>query len=563
MLRRSVFTMMDPWQILFMVAAAILCYGLIHILQFLHDEWTYPLVAGPRNSSWIFGNFKEIEAETDVTKRWQEEFGPMYLFRGLFSRRRLYAADVKALSYMVANDSRYVRVPSTVSLRTRLMGNGVLTVIGDDHKRQRRILNQAFGAPQIRFLTEIFVEKAAQLRDVWATEVAKRNSVDVTDGLRRMTLDVIGQAGFNYDFHALVDTSRPEKMTEALTNLLHSPDTKRNFMFAELQLLIPALKFLVNQQIVLKGYSLIVASKPLPGRKAMATAHAAMHSIASQIASDSKRDILAQAEKSFDSSKRDLLSVLLKSNMSTSISAHQRMSDAELIAQIPTFVVAGHETTSNSTSWALHSLSLHPVTQKKLRKELFTLSSENPTTEELNSLPYLECVIRETLRVHGPVGYLDRIATQDDVLPLSRPYIDRAGKSHDTFPIRKGQIIQMSILAFNHDPEIWGPDAGEFRPERWENVPSAAGAIPSMPHPNLFSFFAGQTNCIGYRFALVEMKALLFTLIRAFEFEPAVPSKSIGYGGNLVRAPVHLDEPERGSCLPMILKPVPLNTQDY
>ncbi|KAJ6481952.1 cytochrome P450 [Mycena sanguinolenta] len=486
-----------------------------------------------------------FQADTDVTKRWQEEFGPVYLVRGLLSSRRLNVADVKALSYIVANDSRYVRSPSTVSFRTRLLGNGVLTAIGDDHKRQRRILNQAFGAPQIRFLTEIFVEKAVQLRDVWAAELAKGNSVapghrvDVADGLRRMTLDVIGQAGFNYEFHALADTSRPEKMTEALTNLLHSPNTRRNLMFVELQSLIPALKFL-----------------PLPGRKAMATAHAAMHSIASQIVSDSKRNILAQAEKSFDSSKRDLLSVLLKANMSTSVPAHQRMSDAELIAQIPTFVVAGHETTSNSILWALHSLFLHPATQKKLRKELFNLSSENPTMEELNSLPYLECVVRETLRFHGPVPFLDRIATQDDVLPLSRPYIDRAGKSHDTFPIRKGQIIQMSILAFNHDKEIWGPDAGEFRPERWEHVPSAAGAIPGMPHPNLFSFFAGQTHCIGYRFSLVEMKALLFTLIRAFEFEPAISSKSIGYGGNLVRAPIYLDEPERGSCLPMILKPV-------
>ncbi|KAF7366287.1 hypothetical protein MSAN_00884900 [Mycena sanguinolenta] len=286
-----------------------------------------------------------------------------------------------------------------------------------------------------------------------------------------------------------------------------------------------------------------------------------MLSIASQIVSDSKRDIFPQAEKSFDSSKRDLLSVLLKANMSTSVPAHQRMSDAELIAQIPTFVLAGHETTSNSTSWALHSLSLHPATQRKLRAELFTLSSENPTMEELNSLPYLECVVRETLRVHGPVAFMDRIATQDDVLPLSRPYIDKAGKSHDTFPIRKGQIIHMSILAFNRDTEIWGPDAGEFRPERWENVPSAAGAIPGMPHPNLFSFFAGQTNCIGYRFSLVEMKALLFTLIRAFEFEPAVPKSSIGHGAGFIHSPIYLDEPERGSTLPMILKPV--NKQEY
>ncbi|KAF7366266.1 hypothetical protein MSAN_00882800 [Mycena sanguinolenta] len=563
--------MIDSSHILFMVAAASLCYGLIHLLQFLYHELTYPLVGGPRNPSWIFGNVKELGGETGLTKRWQGEFGPIYLFRGLFSRRRLYVADAKALSYIVANDSRFVRVPVAVTFRACLVGEGLLTVVGDDHKRQARTLfcttytfhsdvivpsrdeflyNHAFGAPQIRYLTEIFVQKAVQLRDMWAAELAGGNRsatpgrMDIYDGIRRMTLDVIGQAGgfgFNHDFHALADTGTSNVLTESLTNLLHSPDARRNLMFLELQMLIPALKYL-----------------PLPGQKALAAAHAAMCSVADEILSESKSAIMAVGEggKSFDSSKRDLLSILLKANMSTSVSAHQRLSDAELIAQIPTFVSAGHETTSNATAWALHSLSLHPATQRKLREELFTISSDNLTMDKLNSLPYLECVVRETLRFHGPVAFMERMATQDDVLPLSRPYIDTAGKSHDTLPIRKGQVIHIPILAFNHDKDIWGPDAGEFRPARWENVPSGAGAIPGMPHPNLFSFFAGQTNCIGYRFSLVEIKALLFTLIRAFEFEPAVPSSRIDHGVALIRTPIYLDDRERGTSLPMILKPV-------
>ncbi|KAJ7215089.1 cytochrome P450 [Mycena haematopus] len=546
------FTMISP--IFFLIAAAILCYGLIHTLQFLHRELTYPL-AGPKNPSFIFGNFKEMGRDPDLTKKWHKEFGPIFLFRGLFSMRRLYTADVQALSYIVANDSRYVRLPTTIGFRQRLLGDGLLTVQRDDHKRQRRILNQAFGAPQIRFLTGIFIEKAAQLRGLWAAELAKGNSVipsriDIYRGLMRMTLDVIGQAGgeavsflylgFNYDFNALNETGSPNELTQAFHNLLHSPDTRRTLMFVEVQSLVPALKLL-----------------PFPGWKTVMTAHAALNSIASQIVSESKSGILAaDGEKSLDTSKRDLLSVLLKANMSPSIPERQRLSDAEVIAQIPTFLLAGHETTSTSTSWALHSLSLHPATQKKLRKELFTVSSENPTMDELNSLPYLESVVREALRVHGPVAWLERIATEDDVLPLSRPYIDTAGKSHDSLPIRKGQIIHMPILAFNTDKEIWGADAGEFRPERWENIPAAAGAIPGVPHPNLFSFFAGQTNCIGYRFSLVEMKALLFTLIRAFEFEPAVPKGSIGHTAAFIHGPVNLTEPELGTSLPLILKPV-------
>ncbi|KAJ7247129.1 cytochrome P450 [Mycena haematopus] len=532
--------MMSP--IFFLIGAAILCYGLMHILRFLYHELTYPLVAGPRNPSFIFGNFNEMGNDADLTKKWHDEFGPIFLYRSLFSMRRLYTADVKALSHIVANDSRYARLPATVGLRKRLLGDGILTVQQDAHKRQRRILNQAFGASQIRFLTEIFVEKAAQLRDLWVSELAKGNSVasgriDVHNGLMRMALDVIGKAGFNHDLNALNDTGSPNELAEAFSNLLHSPNTRRTLMFVDVQSLVPALKLL-----------------PFPGRKAMTTAQATLYSIASQIVSESKRGILAaDGEKSLDG-KRDLLSVLLKANMSPSVPERQRLSDAEVIAQIPSFFVAGHGTTSTSTAWALHSLSLNPATQEKLRKELFTISSENPTMDELNSLPYLESVVRETLRVYGPVAFLERIATQDDVLPLSRPYTDTAGKCHDSLPIRKGQVIHMPIVAFNTDKEIWGADAEEFRPERWESVPSAAGAIPGLPHPNLFSFFAGQTSCIGYRFSLVEMKALLFTLIRAFEFEPAVPSGSIGPSATFVRGPLNLTEPELGSSLPLILK---------
>ena len=83
-------------------------------------------------------------------------------------------------------------------------------------------------------------------------------------------------------------------------------------------------------------------------------------------------------------------------------------------------------------SWALHALSLNTAAQKKLREELFTISTENPTMDELNSLPYLESVVRETMRVHSPIVFTQRMAMQDDVLPLSKPYVDKHGKSHDS-----------------------------------------------------------------------------------------------------------------------------------
>ncbi|KAJ7735560.1 cytochrome P450 [Mycena maculata] len=279
-----------------------------------------------------------------------------------------------------------------------------------------------------------------------------------------------------------------------------------------------------------------------------------MFSIGSQIVSKSKADIKASEGEKTLGGKRDLLSALLRVNMSTTIPETQRLNDTEVIAQIPSFFFAGHETTSAATAWALYALSVNTAAQTKLREELLAISTENPTMDELNSLPYLEYVVRETLRVHAPVVFNLRMAMEDDVLPLSKPYIDKEGKSHDSLPIHKGQMIHIPILAVNTDKEIWGEDADEFKPERWAKIPDSVSTIPGV-WANLLTFFAGPHNCIGFRFSLAEMKALLFTLVRAFELEQAVPKGGIGPSiTGLLQSPMVLAG-GKGSGLPLILKP--------
>lgn len=121
---------------------------------------------------------------------------------------------------------------------------------------------------------------------------------------------------------------------------------------------------------------------------------------------------------------------------------------------------------------------------------------------------------------------------------------------------------------------------GYYRPERWDHVPEAVSAVPGI-WANLFTFFAGPHNCIGFRFSLVEcvsyyhhdrgctdttcidrLKALLFTLIRAFEVHPAVPKGNIvPFAAGLLQRPAVLAEMGKGSGLPLILKAV--NTEAF
>jgi hypothetical protein len=140
---------------------------------------------------------------------------------------------------------------------------------------------------------------------------------------------------------------------------------------------------------------------------------------------------------------------------------------------------------SIGTLWALFSLAQEPKIQAKLRDELLTVDTNNPTMDQLNALPYLDMVVRETMRLHPPVMASLRVSEKDDILPLSAPIVDRSGKVLSSvryfYPhlssslwltftvncsrnrIKKGQMIMVPIAAINRDKSIWGEDAYEFR----------------------------------------------------------------------------------------------------
>ncbi|THU85386.1 cytochrome P450, partial [Dendrothele bispora CBS 962.96] len=160
---------------------------------------------------------------------------------------------------------------------------------------------------------------------------------------------------------------------------------------------------------------------------------------------------------------------------------------------------------STALAWTLYALSQNPQIQSRLRDELFSLQTPNPTLDELNNLPYLDAIVRETLRLCCPVTSPNRVAMKDDRIPLSSPYTDRKGRicTDSELVVKKGQTITVPIVSVNRDKYLWGEDAKEFNPERWYDLPEAVSAIPGV-WGNMLTFFGGPRSCIGWRFALVE-----------------------------------------------------------
>ncbi|KAJ2914206.1 hypothetical protein MD484_g6197, partial [Candolleomyces efflorescens] len=443
-------------QLIASLAATLGAYGVYKALKFVYGNVTSPLrhLPGPPSKGFIWGNLKEIvDAENSVLhEKWIEEYGSTITYKGLFGMHRLYTTDLKAINHVLMNSYIYQKPgPARYGLE-QILGKGVLVVEEDAHKKQRRVMNPAFGAAQIRELTDIFIEKSIELRDAWELEAHKEGSdsqpatIDVLSWLSRMTLDVIGLAGFNYKFNALSEGEGQNELNQAFSKIFETSATVS--LIPLLRGFVPALRWLP-------------ADRDAETKQARKT----MDRIGRELLDNSKdalRKSGMKVEKGSLKSK-DLLTLLLRANMATDIPEHQRMSDADVVAQVPTFLAAGHETTSTATTWALFALSIAPQVQSKLRDELLTVSSDNVSMDELNALPYLDAVVRETLRIHAPVPSTLRVAVKDDVLPLSSPVTDRNGKVYDSIPIQKGQTLFIPVLPINRDKKIWGEDSHDFK----------------------------------------------------------------------------------------------------
>ncbi|KAJ4000730.1 cytochrome P450 [Lentinula boryana] len=509
-----------------LIGAVVVALTIHSAFLFIKARFFSPIrnLPGPQGSSLIFGSLKEIAENKNI----------------------LFTLDHKALNHILMHHYVWQKHDASRFHFTRIVGPGLLVAEGDHHKLQRRVMNPAFGPAQVRDLTETFIDKSMELKDLWSSRIITAGGtvkLNVLDWISKMTLDVIGRAGFNYEFNTLKENGESNKLAQAFAAIFSDLDMeKAKFQpWTVLQTLFPILRVLPPVKI--------------PG---LDSAQETMDKIGKELLQESKEAIKSSGDDIRNLRSKDLLTLLVKSNMSGE--PNQRMSDEDVLAQIPTFFVAGHETTRQEsnliilgTTWALFALVQHLDVQRKLREELSTMATDNPTMEQLNSLPYLDAVVKESLRLYAPVPHVLRVAGQDDVIPLSQPVRDKKGTEHHSISVVKGQTVMVPLLALNRDKATWGEDAMEFKPERWEKVPEAATSVPGV-WSHMMTFLGGPRACIGYRLSLIEMKALLFVLVREFEFELAVPSEEIIKKTMIVQRPRVKSEPEGGTQLPLLVR---------
>ena len=294
-------------------------------------------------------------------------------------------------------------------------------------------------------------------------------SVDMLDWFSKLTLEVILSTAFGVDTN--VQMGENTKVLEKAKALFAVPSIVRQ---------LDRLPF---------GYLLFKLISSLYGNEPT-------------YLGDVVREIIKTRRQQGLTGRKDLLHLMMVANEETTVEGASRLSDEEIVAQSVIFLLAGYETSSNTLSFTLYYLAVNPDVQDKLRAEINEAMESNarkkPLFEVAQNIEYLDCVIKESQRLCPAAALVNRECTED---------FDLNG-----IHIPAGTEIIIPFYVLHHDPDAW-QNPEKFDPERFRS--------PAKDTRHAFQFLpfgAGPRNCIGMRFALMEVKMALVRILMKYKF---------------------------------------------
>ncbi|HTY71869.1 MAG TPA: cytochrome P450 [Actinomycetes bacterium] len=292
-----------------------------------------------------------------------------------------------------------------LQLTRPLLGNGLLTSEGEEHRRVRRLVAPAFSPKRLAGYVDTFAGRTEAMLERWSDGA----TVDVYDEMGALTLDIVGQTLLGLDLSA--DTTGIRSALEAgLTAFaqIGFPLTPRRGVPADLTRLAP------------------------PELDAV-------HRVVDEIIETRRGSTLGD--------RGDVVSALL-----AAAAEPRGLTPQEVHDNVVTLLMAGHETTANALAWTFHLLGRHRDVERALRAEVDGLGGRAVTSEDLPRLTYTRAVVSESIRLFPPAWVMGRTVTSDA----------RFGE----WRVPAGSTVAVSPLLMQHD-ERWFPEPERFDPQRW------------------------------------------------------------------------------------------------
>ncbi len=349
----------------------------------------------------------------------------------------------------------YPKSDVTKNLLRPAIGESMFIAEGAEWRWQRRTAAPVFSRRNMHALAPVMSDAALRCAD--RIDAAGPRAIDMMQEMVTTTFDVIsdvtfsGGEAFNRDeVHRAIDSYVAEAGRVSLLDVLGFPDWV-----------------------------------PRPGRTLSARSLRQMKSVADDA-------ITARAARG-PATPPDLLDLLMAG---TDPDTARRMDVSELRDNLLTFIVAGHETTALTLSWALYLCAFDEAAQDRARDEIQqAVGGRALRGEDVDALPFTRAIIEEALRLYPPAGIISRTAQAPDQL---------GGRE-----VRRGDTVMIPIYALHRNRLLWdNPDA--FDPERWMGQrPDRYAYLP---------FGDGPRICIGASFAMQEAVLILATLLGRYRF---------------------------------------------
>jgi len=412
--------------------------------------------------------------------RWEKKYGPIFRFAAMKGIPGwTFAVDPECVQYISGTNSKNYMgrfLPAVYEMVYE--GKGILGSEGEYNKKHRSLCQAPFLSTKLLRIFSIgMVKSTKKLNQIWA----KHGGVDadISIAMQRLTLDIVGEIAFSYDFKELerTDLELQGKARLDEDRLLDTINGTGDLMGKIFITPLPILRVL--QKIKEPGVTSLEAQLK------------EMREIVTPVIQE-RRNALERGEPA----PNDLLGVLLTED-SPALTADELWDDVHDV------MGAGHETTGSTLTAALYSIAEHPRVYDKLKAELReVLGDRDMTFEDIEEgrLPYLEMVVKEVLRLYPAIPLFPRIAAEDDVLPTGHF-------------VPAGDVVFQSGYAMGRSARLF-PEPMEFKPERFTPDEEAAR------HPRTWApFGAGPRMCLGAKFAMLSLQMMLGTLLQHNDFK--------------------------------------------
>jgi cytochrome P450 len=365
------------------------------------------LPPGPRPLP-IFGNMLAFRRNPlAFVTQLQRTYGPAATF--YMGRVPIFLLSrPETIHYILVEQARNFTNREFAFELTELLGNGLLTIDGDFHRQQRRLVQPAFHKRRVESYRDLMVAHTEAMLAEWRPGM----EVDIQQEMQRLTLRIVAQALFS------MDAAASDRFGAIFNQVTRISRRRRYRLFRNLNINLPFTAYgrylRLRQQLDRIVYQ-IIAQRRAAG---------------------------------IDNG--DVISMLLHAQDTDGTT----LTDRQIRDHTMTLIAAGHETTALTLTWAFYLLSQHPHVRARLVTELDTiLGGRAPTVADLEHLPYLEMVIAETQRLYPPAWTEGRRA------------INAFTADGYTFPA--GSMIMLSQWVTHRAPAYF-PDPEQFRPERFD-----------------------------------------------------------------------------------------------